>query len=268
MTHLPTPADVRQNRLLALLPKADLGRVRHNLQPVLLIAGEVLYEPGCILDCAYFPATAIVSLEYVIADGKSAEVAIVGSEGIVGIALFMGGESRPNRAVVQATGWAYRLKRHHLHEEFARGGALQHVLLLYTQARLTLTAQAVICNRHHTVDQQLCRWLLLSLDRAGLESRSCECYRVVKREYDRLLPVATLSGKAGLLACASRRRRGCLKLQAPEQEQHEHDDEQHADDSARAVTPAARVRPHRNDTNQRQDEENKKDRADAHGVHL
>jgi len=182
----------------------------------------------------------------VIADGKSAEVAIVGGEGVVGIALFMGGESRPNRAVVQATGWAYRLKRHHLHEEFARGGALQHVLLLYTQALLTLTAQAVICNRHHTVDQQLCRWLLLSLDRspssvvttthehianmlgvrresvteaagnlqrqglvrnsrgqvtvidrAGLESRSCECYRVVKREYDRLLPVATLRGKPG-----------------------------------------------------------------------
>jgi len=182
----------------------------------------------------------------VIADGKSAEVAIVGGEGVVGIALFMGGESRPNRAVVQATGWAYRLKRHHLHEEFARGGALQHVLLLYTQALLTLTAQAVICNRHHTVDQQLCRWLLLSLDRspssvvttthehianmlgvrresvteaagnlqrqglvrnsrgqvtvidrAGLESRSCECYRVVKREYDRLLPVATLREKPG-----------------------------------------------------------------------
>jgi CRP-like cAMP-binding protein len=246
MTRLPAPVDARQNRLLALLPDVDLERVQRNLQPVFLIAGQALYEPGCILDCAYFPATAIVSLEYVMADGKSAEVAIVGNEGIVGIALFMGGESRPNRAVVQASGWAYRLRRHHLHEEFARGGALQHVLLLYTQALLTLTAQTVICNRHHTVDQQLCRWLLLSLDRspssvvttthehiahmlgvrresvteaagnlqrlglvrnsrgqvtvidrAGLESRSCECYRVVRREYDRLLPVATLSEKPG-----------------------------------------------------------------------
>lgn len=239
LTHLPPPADVRQNRLLAALPEADLERVQRNLLPVFLTAGETLYEPGRILDCAYFPATAIVGDEYLMADGKSAEVAIVGSEGIVGIALFMGGESRPNRAVVQASGWAYRLKRQHLHEEFARGGALQHVLLLYTQALLTLTAQTVICNRHHSIDQQLCRWLLLSLDRSrssvltsthehiahmlgvrresvteaagnlqrlglvhnsrghitvvdrgGLEARSCECYRVVKREYDRLLPDA------------------------------------------------------------------------------
>ncbi len=241
----PTPAGLRENRLLALLPEADLERVQRNLQPEFLVAGEALYEPDRILDCAYFPATAIVSLEYVMADGKSAEVAVVGSEGVVGIALFMGGDSRPNRAVVQASGWAYRLRRHHLHEEFGRGGAFQHVLLLYTQALLTLTAQAVICNRHHGIDQQLCRWLLLSLDRstssvlttthehiasmlgvrregvteaagqlhrlgllrndrgritvldrAGLESRSCECYRVVKREYDRLLPVATLSDKS------------------------------------------------------------------------
>ena len=240
MTRLPATADARQNRLLALLPEADLERVQRNLQPMFLLAGEVLYEAGCILDCAYFPATAIASVEHLMADGKSAEVAIVGSEGIVGIALFMGGESRPNRAVVQAAGWAYRLKRRHLHDEFARGGALQHVLLLYTQALLTLTAQTVICNRHHTIDQQLCRWLLLSLDRspssvvttthehianmlgvrresvteaagnlqrrglvrsnrgkvtvvdrAGLESRSCECYRVVRREYDRLLRLAT-----------------------------------------------------------------------------
>jgi len=246
LAHLPARTDARQNRLLALLPEADLERVQRHLEPVFLTAGEVLYEPGRILDSAYFPATAIVSLEYEMADGKSAEVAIVGSDGIVGIALFMGGESRPNRAVVQASGWAYRLRRHHLHEEFARGGALQHVLLLYTQALLTLTAQTVICNRHHTIDQQLCRWLLLSvdrspssvlttthehianmlgvrresvteaagnlqrlglvrnsrghvtvLDRAGLESRSCECYRVVTREYDRLLPIATASDKPG-----------------------------------------------------------------------
>lgn len=245
LARLPAPADVRQNRLLALLPEADLERVQRNLQPVFLVAGEALYEPGCILDCAYFPATAIVSLEHVMADGKSAAVAIVGGEGVVGIALFMGGESRPNRAVVQAAGWAYRLRRNHLHEEFARGGALQHVLLLYTQALFTLTAQTAICNRHHTIDQQLCRWLLLSLDRspssdlttthehiasmlgvrresvteaagnlqrlglvhnsrghvtvvdrAGLESRSCECYCVVKREYDRLLPDVTKDAAA------------------------------------------------------------------------
>jgi len=245
LAHLPPPADVRQNRLLAALPEADLERVQRNLLPVFLTAGETLYEPGCILDCAYFPATAIVGDEYLMADGKSAEVAIVGSEGIVGIALFMGGESRPNRAVVQASGWAYRLKRQHLQEEFARGGALQHVLLLYTQALLTLTAQIVICNRHHTIDQQLCRWLLLSLDRSrssvltsthehiahmlgvrresvteaagnlqrlglvhnsrghitvvdrgGLEARSCECYRVVKREYERLLPDVTTDAAA------------------------------------------------------------------------
>ncbi len=244
LAHLPACTDSRQNRLLALLPEADLERVQRHLEPVFLTAGEALYEPARILDSAYFLATAIVSLEYEMADGKSAEVAIVGNEGIVGIALFMGGESRPNRAVVQASGWAYRLRRHHLHEEFARGGALQHVLLLYTQALLTLTAQTVICNRHHTIDQQLCRWLLLSvdrspssvlttthehianmlgvrresvteaagnlqrlglvrnsrghvtvLDRAGLESRCCECYRVVQQEYDRLLPVATASDK-------------------------------------------------------------------------
>jgi len=245
LAHLPPTADVRQNRLLAALPEADLERVQRNLLPVFLTAGETLYEPGRILDCAYFPATAIVGDEYLMADGKSAEVAIVGSEGIVGIALFMGGESRPNRAVVQASGWAYRLKRQHLQEEFARGGALQHVLLLYTQALLTLTAQIVICNRHHTIDQQLCRWLLLSLDRSrssvltsthehiahmlgvrresvteaagnlqrlglvhnsrghitvvdrgGLEARSCECYRVVKREYERLLPDVTTDAAA------------------------------------------------------------------------
>ena len=240
------PADVRQNRILAALPEADRVRVQRNLQPVFMVAGKTLYEPGVRLDCAYFPATAIVSLEYVMIDGASAEVAIVGSEGVVGIALFMGGESRPNRAIVQASGWAYRLQRHHLHEEFARAGALQHLLLLYTQALLTLTAQTAICNRHHTIDQQLCRWLLLNLDRSsssvlttthehianmlgvrregvteaagklqrlglvrnsrgritvvdrtGLETRSCECYRVVKREYDRLLPeVATDSAAA------------------------------------------------------------------------
>jgi len=120
LAHLPPPADDRQNRLLAALPEADLERVQRNLLPLFLTVGETFYEPGRILDCANFPANAIAADEYLMADGKSAEVAIVGSEGIVGIALFMGGESRPNRAVVQTSGWAYCLKRQHLHEEFAR----------------------------------------------------------------------------------------------------------------------------------------------------
>lgn len=246
MAHMPVSADVRQNSLLAALPEADLARLQGHLLPAYLAAGETLYEQGARPVSAYFPAQAIVSLEHVMADGKSAEFAMIGSEGVVGIALFMGGESQPNRAVVQASGWAFCLKRQHLHDEFARGGALQRVLLLYTQALLTLTAQTVICNRHHTIDQQLCRWLLLTLDRSpssdlptthehiakmlgvrresvteaaghlqhlglvrnsrghvtvvdrtGLESRSCECYRVVKREYDRLLRAATPGEEPG-----------------------------------------------------------------------
>ena len=132
---------------------------------VFLQQGQVLYEPGVKLEYAYFPTTAIVSLEYLTAEGASAEFAIVGNEGLVGIALFMGGESRPNRAIVEMQGWAYRLTSDLLTKEFAHGGTLQHVMLLYTQALITLTAQTVVCNRHHSVDQQLCRWLLLVLDR-------------------------------------------------------------------------------------------------------
>jgi CRP-like cAMP-binding protein len=198
-----------------------------------------LYESGDQLQHVYFPTASIVSLLYVMADGASAEIAVVGNEGIIGIALFMGGETMPNRAVVQSAGHAYRLRGQVLKEEFNRAGELQHLLLRYTQALLTQMSQTAVCNRHHSVDQQLCRWLLLSLDRlpsneltmtqelianmlgvrregvteaagklqaAGLihysrghikvldrsrlEKRACECYQVVKTEFDRLLPYA------------------------------------------------------------------------------
>ena len=199
--------------------------------------GKVLYESGVALSHVYFPTTAIVSLLYVMEDGASAEIAVVGQEGIVGISLFMGGESTPSRAVVQSAGQAFRLKAKLMMQEFNRAGPVLHLLLRYTQALITQMAQTAVCNRHHSLDQQLCRWLLHSLDRlhsaeivmtqelianmlgvrregvteaaghlqkAGLiryrrghitvldrtrlEERACECYAVVKKEYDRLLP--------------------------------------------------------------------------------
>jgi CRP-like cAMP-binding protein len=199
--------------------------------------GDVIYESGSALEHVYFPTDCIISLLYVMEDGSSAEIAIVGCEGMVGVALFMGGESTPSRAVVQSAGHAYRLSGKLVKEEFVRAGAMQYLLLRYTQALLTQMAQTAVCNRHHSVDQQLCRWLLLSLDRlasndltmtqelianmlgvrregvteaagklqaAGLirysrghitvldrprlEARVCECYAVVKKEFDRLLP--------------------------------------------------------------------------------
>lgn len=230
----------RQNHLLDALPAIDHNRIAARLELVTLKLGDVLYEPGVPLRYVYFPATAIVSLLYVMEDGSSAEIAIVGNEGILGIALFMGGDTTPSRAVVQSAGHAYRLKAQLLKDEFARFGPFLRVLLRYTQALITQMAQTAVCNRHHTVDQQLCRWLLLSLDRlesneltmtqelianmlgvrregvteaagklqhAGLihyrrgkimvldrprlEARSCECYQVVKTEFDRLLPYGT-----------------------------------------------------------------------------
>jgi CRP-like cAMP-binding protein len=199
--------------------------------------GAALYESGAEQGYVYFPTTSIVSLLYVMEDSASAEIAVVGNEGIVGIALFMGGESTTSRAVVQSAGEGYRLRADLMKAEFNKGGDLQHILLRYTQALITQMAQTAVCNRHHTVDQQLCRWLLLSLDRlptnelsmtqelianmlgvrregvteaagklqaaglihysrgkitvlerAKLEMRVCECYAVVKHEYDRLLP--------------------------------------------------------------------------------
>ena len=229
----PTP---KQNHLLAALPAAAYERLLPHMEPLTMPLGWVVYESGSEEKYEYFPASSIVSLLYVMQDGSSAEIAVVGNEGVLGIALFMGGETMPSRAVVQSAGVGYRLKAMWLKREFERGGDLQQLLLRYTQALITQMAQTAVCNRHHSLDQQLCRWLLLSLDRlpsneltmtqelisnmlgvrregvtaaaghlqsAGLihygrgkitvldrpklEARVCECYAVVKREYDRLL---------------------------------------------------------------------------------
>jgi len=232
---LSTP-NPRQNHLLNALPASEWERIEPQLELVTMTLGDVLYESGVQLRHVYFPTDSIVSLLYVMEDGSSAEIAVVGNEGMVGVALFMGGETTPSRALVQSAGFAYRLKGQVLKDEFLRATGLQHLLLRYTQALLTQMAQTAVCNRHHSVDQQLCRWLLLSLDRlpsnelvmtqelianmlgvrregvneaagklhkAGLiryrrghitvldrpalEGRTCECYAVVKKEYDRLL---------------------------------------------------------------------------------
>ncbi|NMM03612.1 Crp/Fnr family transcriptional regulator [Paraburkholderia sp. RP-4-7] len=229
--------DPRGNHLLAALPQAEWARVSARLVLVDMPLGRVVYESGDRLSHVYFPTTSIVSLLYVMEDGASAEIAIAGNEGLVGIALFMGGETTPSRAVVQSAGWAYRLDARVLKDEFGRAGPVQRLFLRYTQALITQMAQTAVCNRHHSIDQQLCRWLLLSmdrlpsnelkmtqelianmlgvrragvteaamklqdagliryshghievLDRPGLEQRVCECYGVVKREFDRLLP--------------------------------------------------------------------------------
>jgi CRP-like cAMP-binding protein len=229
-------ASPKQNHLLAALPAEDYARLASHLELVEMPLGWALYETGGHLGYLYFPTTGIVSLLYVMEDGASAEIAITGNDGLVGVSLFMGGESTPSRAVVQSAGYGYRLKASILKKEFALGGQLQHLALRFTQALITQMAQTAVCNRHHAVDQQLCRWLLLSLDRlqsnelkmtqelianmlgvrregvtaaagklqaAGLvhysrgkiivldrprlEQRVCECYGVVKKEYDRLL---------------------------------------------------------------------------------
>jgi CRP-like cAMP-binding protein len=234
---MTAPDDPRQNQLLAALPEAELARWRPHLEAVDLPLGKALYESGGKLTHVYFPTTAIVSLLYVMEDGASAEIAVVGHEGIVGISLFMGGDSTPSRAVVQSAGRGFRLRAGLMMQEFDRAGPVLHLLLRYTQALITQMAQTAVCNRHHSLDQQLCRWLLLSLDRLhsdelvmtqelianmlgvrregvteaagalqkagliryrrghiavldrpGLERRTCECYAVVKREYERLLP--------------------------------------------------------------------------------
>ena len=230
-------ATEHRNHLLAALPTSIQAQWFPQLESVQLPLGEVLYEPGATLSHVYFPTTAIVSLLYVMEDGASAEIAVVGNEGIVGISLFMGGGSTPSRAVVQSAGKCFRLKARALKDEFDRSGPVLHLLLRYTQALITQMSQTAACNRHHSLEQQLCRWLLLSLDRlqgdelvmtqelmanmlgvrrggvteaalrlqqAGLiryvrghivvldrpalEKRVCECYAVVKHEYDRLLP--------------------------------------------------------------------------------
>ncbi|WP_205676651.1 Crp/Fnr family transcriptional regulator [Aquitalea aquatilis] len=225
------------NGLLEVLPDTELIHITPFLEKVELPLGKTLYESGHTLSHVYFPVTAIVSLLYVMENGDSAEIAVVGNEGIVGIALFMGGESTPSRAVVQSGGSGYRLPAKIIRQEFDRSLPFMHLLLRYTQALITQMSQTAVCNRHHSLDQQLCRWLLLSLDRLqgnelcmtqelianmlgvrregvtnaalnlqregvisysrghikvldreALESRTCECYAVVKKEYERLLP--------------------------------------------------------------------------------
>ena len=238
-TKLP---NLQKNRLLAALQGDELQRWLPLLEPVDMPLGHVLYESGKTMSHVYFPTSAIVSLLYVIENGSSAEIAVVGNEGLVGVSLFMGGGSTPSRAVVQSAGHGFRLKARDMKDEFDRGGPVLHLLLRYTQALITQMSQTAVCNRHHSLDQQLCRWLLLSLDRLegselvmtqelianmlgvrregvtegatklqnaslikysrgritvldrpGLENRSCECYAVVKKEYDRLLPAKLAS---------------------------------------------------------------------------
>jgi CRP-like cAMP-binding protein len=237
---IATAINPKHNQLLAALPEADWQRWLANLELVDMPLGKVLYEPGATLSHVYFPTTAIVSLLYVMDNGASAEIAVAGNEGIIGISLFMGGESTPSRAVVQSAGQGFRMRAQTLKDEFNHNDQVLHLLLRYTQALITQMAQTAVCNRHHSLDQQLCRWLLLSLDRldsdllvmtqelisnmlgvrregvteaamklqnAGvisysrgritvldrpkLEGLSCECYAVVKKEYDRLLPPQT-----------------------------------------------------------------------------
>jgi CRP-like cAMP-binding protein len=231
--------DPCQNHLLEALPAEERKRIFPMLELVPMPLGHTVCEPGVPMRHVYFPTTCIVSLLYVMEDGASAEIAVVGNEGIVGVSLFMGGETTTSRAVVQSAGHAYRLQGQLLKDAFFRAGPMQRLLLRYTQALLTQMAQTAVCNRHHSVDQQLCRWLLLSLDRLpsneltmtqelianmlgvrregvteaagnlqhaglieyhrgritvvdrpGLEARVCECYEVVKKEFDRLLPEA------------------------------------------------------------------------------
>jgi CRP-like cAMP-binding protein len=159
------PNDPHENHLLSALPEAEWKRWQPLLEWVELPLGHVLYESGSTLKHVYFPTTAIISLLYVMENGASAEIAVVGNEGIVGVSLFMGGESTPSRAVVQSAGGGFRLKAHVMKDEFNRAGPVLHLLLRYTQALITQMAQTAVCNRHHTLDQQLCRWMLLSLDR-------------------------------------------------------------------------------------------------------
>jgi CRP-like cAMP-binding protein len=159
------PPNPRKNLLLAALSAAELKRIRDHLQPVDMKLGEVVYESGRDLNYVYLPTSCIISLLYVLENGASAEIAVVGCEGVVGISIFMGGESTPSRAVVQSAGKAYRLPAEVMRNEFKRGGGMQHLMLRYTQSLIAQMAQTAVCNRHHSVDQQLCRWLLLSLDR-------------------------------------------------------------------------------------------------------
>lgn len=167
---MTTMLHVSQNRLLASLPQPDLDRLLPHVERVTLTLGQVIYESGCKLGYLYFPVNSIVSILYMLEDGATAEVAVVGLEGVVGISLFMGGETTTTRAVVQSAGFAYRMPAHTIKTEFGRGGPVMRLMLRYTQALMTQMTQTAVCNRHHTIEQQLCRWLLLSLDRLASNS--------------------------------------------------------------------------------------------------
>lgn len=237
MTNIRIQPSPQQNHLLAALPEEDYARMLPILEHVPLPLGQSLYESGEQLQYVYFPTTSIISMLYVLENGSSAEIAIVGNEGILGISLFMGGETTPSCAIVQSAGYAYRMRASLLKQEFGRNGPMMRLLLRYTQALITQMTQTAVCNRHHSIEQQLCRWLLLSLDRlsandlqmtqelianmlgvrregvteaagrlqregliryvrghiwvldrARLENHVCECYQVVKAEFERLLP--------------------------------------------------------------------------------
>jgi CRP-like cAMP-binding protein len=162
---MPAPQSPNQNHLLAALPASEFERLAPHLEPVELLLGDVLYESGGQLQHVYFPTTAILSLHYVMENGSSSEIAGVGNEGVLGISLFMGGNTTPSRAVVQTGGLGYRLKVQLMMEEFKRAGPMQQLMLRYTQALITQMSQTAACNRHHSLVQQLCRWLLLTLDR-------------------------------------------------------------------------------------------------------
>ena len=237
---MKSPHSPRQNRLLSVLPRNEQKYLYPRLERVPIVLGQVLGESGRALTHVYFPTTCVISLLYVLENGSSAEIALVGNEGLIGVAQFMGGDTMPNRVVAQSAGHAYRLPAQLLKQEFDRSIPLQHLLLRYTQALITQMAQTAVCNRYHSVEQQLCRWLLLMLDRSSsnklvmtqelianmlgvrregitaaagnlqgaglihysrgritildrtrLEARACECYWVVKTEFDRLLPDRT-----------------------------------------------------------------------------
>jgi CRP-like cAMP-binding protein len=162
---MPAPQNPNQNHLLAALPTAEFERLAPHLEPVEMLLGDVLYESGGLLNHVYFPTTAILSVHYVMENGSSSEIAGVGNEGVLGISLFMGGNTTPSRAVVQTGGQGYRLKSSLMLQEFQRGGLMQQLMLRYTQALITQMSQTAACNRHHSLVQQLCRWLLLTLDR-------------------------------------------------------------------------------------------------------
>jgi CRP-like cAMP-binding protein len=232
-THTDNPL---MNHLLAALPADEFARIKQDLEPVALLLGEVLYESGEQLEYIYFPTTAIISLLYIMENGSTAEIAMAGNDGLIGIALYMGGSTTPNRSVVQSAGNAFRLNSKALKFEFGLGGLFQNILLRYTQYLMTQISQTAVCNRLHSVEKQLCRWLLINhdllqtnklimthdlianmlgvrregvsiaagqlqkhglikyvrgtitiIDRKGLETCACECYEVVKNEYDRLL---------------------------------------------------------------------------------